>query len=364
MFNDGGVVSTSSAADGAGGGRGGWIDYLAEECDVRLKASAAAGMMEEYTPEGNPGRFCGEMDVSRHDSDDMPNPGENRFRRYVFDSLAARLAGLVTGAETVNFFYDFLFVKEPGTGEVTRWHQDEPYWAVTGEHVCSVWMPLDPVPKETCLEFVAGSHRWNQTFAPIRFADGQPYQPTTLPLLPDIEAERNASAHAGTDTGGAVGGGDGGGSKHRILSWEMQPGDCLVFHSRVLHCAPPNASTVHRRRALSTRWCGERSRYAAPSGCVGIGYPNFEVPLVDGGSMVCPAFPIVWPRSHPERPRYDPNRRSCGGGGGTNELLPEDVAAAYERLRTEQASKYSLQDREGGQARSSSAMMRRDAQMH
>jgi hypothetical protein len=43
---------------------------------------------------------------------------------------------------------------------------------------------------------------------------------------------------------------------------------------------------VHRRRALSTRWCGERSTYAAPSGCVGIGYPNFEVPLVDGGSMV------------------------------------------------------------------------------
>jgi hypothetical protein len=24
----------------------------------------------------------------------------------------------------------------------------------------------------------------------------------------------------------------------------LEPGDCLVFHSRVLHCAPPNASTV------------------------------------------------------------------------------------------------------------------------
>ena len=104
-----------------------WVEYLGEECDVRLAASAAAGMMEEYTPAGNPGRFCGEMDVSRRDSEGMAK-GENRFRRYVFESPAARLAGTVTGAETVNFFYDFLFVKEPGTTEVTRWHQDETYW--------------------------------------------------------------------------------------------------------------------------------------------------------------------------------------------------------------------------------------------
>jgi len=125
--------------------------------------------------------------------------------------------------------------------------------------VCSVWLPLDPVPRETCLEFVAGSHRWNETFAPIRFADGQPYQPTTLPLLPDIESERceefaaaaatTVAAAAGTrtevDTDDKGRGVDGVRTrKHRILSWELEPGDCLVFHSRVLHCAPPNASTV------------------------------------------------------------------------------------------------------------------------
>ena len=232
--------------------------------------------------------------------------------------------------------HSFVVVSSPI--HTTRWHQDEPYWAVKGEQVCSVWCPLDPIPKETCLEFVAGSHRWNKTFAPIRFADGAPYEPTTLPLLPDIEAERDDEA------GGDGEGDNAGNKKHRILSWELQPGDCLVFHSRVLHCAPPNASTVHRRRALSTRWCGERSTYAAPSGCEGIGYPNFEVPLVDGDRMLCPAFPIVWPRSHPERPRYDPARGSGADekGDGTNELLPAGVAAAYEKLRKEQASKYSL----------------------
>ena len=85
---------------------GGWIEYLAEECDVRLKASASVGMMEEYTPPGNPGRFCGEMDVSRHDSHAVPIKGENRFRRYVFDSPAARLAGQARFVSTLTHTRD------------------------------------------------------------------------------------------------------------------------------------------------------------------------------------------------------------------------------------------------------------------
>lgn len=201
------------------------------------------------------------------------------------------------------------------------------FLAVRGEQVCSVWLPLDPIPKETCLEFVAGSHRWNQTFAPIRFADGVPYEPVTLPLLPDVESER---------------------SSHNILSWEMRPGDCLVFHSRVLHRAPPNASKVLRRRAISTRWCGEHSMYAAPRGCVGVGYPNFEVPLSDGESMVCPAFPIVWPRDHPKRPAYDPEAPPLEDGD--NELLPPVLATEYEKKRRAQARMYSLSASEDTQS--------------
>jgi hypothetical protein len=47
------------------------------------------------------------------------------------------------GSDYSAFLYDQLFVKEPQTKE------DRPYWAVTGEHICSVWVPLDPVKKET-----------------------------------------------------------------------------------------------------------------------------------------------------------------------------------------------------------------------
>ena len=31
---------------------------------------------------------------------------------------------------SVDFFYDQLFVKEPGTAHPTPWHQDQPYWPV------------------------------------------------------------------------------------------------------------------------------------------------------------------------------------------------------------------------------------------
>src|SRR3546814_7685428 len=82
----------------------------------------------------------------------------------------------------VNFFYDQLLVKEPGTAERTPWHQDQPYWAVAGRQVCSLWVPFDPVPEETCVEYVAGSHDWPE-FSPYHFADGTPYANTGLPPL-------------------------------------------------------------------------------------------------------------------------------------------------------------------------------------
>jgi hypothetical protein len=48
------------------------------------------------------------------------------------------------GSSAVNFFYDQLFVKEPGTTERTPWHQDQPYWALQGSQICSVWVRYEP----------------------------------------------------------------------------------------------------------------------------------------------------------------------------------------------------------------------------
>lgn len=233
-----------------------WIELLREAVEVAL---AELGPHAEEYAKGE-GRFFGDLDLwQRH----AP------FRRFVLESPAAEIAGRVMGASKVNFFYDQLLVKEPGTAERTPWHQDQPYWAVEGRQVCSIWLPLDPVAKETCVEYVAGSHEW-AAFSPYHFADGTPYRDTGLPVLPDIEAERE---------------------RHRIVSFAMEPGDCLVFQAMIVHGAPANRS-ANRRRALATRWTGDDARYCVRQGEVAI--PTSDPGLRHGDVMDCDLFPVVW----------------------------------------------------------------------
>lgn len=237
-----------------------WIEDLRHGVDLAM--SQPGPNAEEYTKPGSSGRFFGDLDLaSRHEI----------FRRFVFSSPAAQLAGEVMGAGKVNFFYDQLLVKEPGTGERTPWHQDQPYWAVTGWQVCSIWLPLDVVSRQSCVEYVAGSHRWGQSFNPQAFLDHRPYQGTGLPPLPDIDAERD---------------------RHRMLSWDLEPGDCLIFQAMIVHGAAGNASSTHRRRAFSTRWCGDDARFSRRAGEVAI--PTSDPGLADGALLDCEMFPVAW----------------------------------------------------------------------
>ena len=236
-----------------------WIEYLREAVDAVLAAPGSHA--EEYTAPGRSGRFFGDLDLWKR----LP-----AFRDYVMHSPAAPIAGEIMGTHKINIFYDQLLVKEPLTAERTPWHQDQPYWAVEGFQVCSVWLPLDTVPEETCVAFVRGSHRWGP-HCPQHFSDGTPYRDKTLPPLPDIDA------------GG-----------YDILRWALEPGDCLVFQAMIVHGAPGNASARHRRRALSTRWTGDDARYVKPAGEVAI--PLTDPGLAQGAAMDSAAFPVVWRR--------------------------------------------------------------------
>jgi ectoine hydroxylase-related dioxygenase (phytanoyl-CoA dioxygenase family) len=42
-----------------------------------------------------------------------------------------------------------------------------------------------------------------------------------------------------------------------MLSWDMQPGDCLVHSGFTIHGAAGNSTPNTRRRALATRWVGD-----------------------------------------------------------------------------------------------------------
>ncbi|WP_084421581.1 phytanoyl-CoA dioxygenase family protein [Henriciella litoralis] len=235
-----------------------WLDLVERAIDEALRHPGPDA--ERYGPAGAE-RFFGDLDMwTRQES----------FRDFILKSPAGKLAGLIMGSSTSTFFYDQMLVKEPGTQQRTPWHQDQPYWAVSGRQVCSIWLPVDSVPKDVALEFVAGSHNWGQAYNPAHFADGSPYDGTGLPELPDIEAARD---------------------NYDILSWDVEPGDCLIFQAMLVHGAPANPK-AGRRRVLSTRWLGDDARYTVPKGEVAI--PTTKPDLADGAPYSGALYPTVW----------------------------------------------------------------------
>jgi len=246
-----GVVMLKSMFDS------GWIEFLREATEIAM--SNPGPNAEEYAK--GSGRFFGDLDLARR------HPS---FAEFVHQSPAAEIAGTIMASSKVNFFYDQLLVKEPGTAEPTPWHQDQPYWAVSGRQVASIWLPMDTVKLESSLKYVAGSHRWG-AHNPHNFIDDSPYEGTGLPELPDINANPE---------------------KYEILGWDMEPGDCLVFQAMIVHGSAGNSSMQNRRRALATRWTGDDARYAIKPGRVAI--PTRDPGLQDGDEMDSPDFPVIW----------------------------------------------------------------------
>ncbi|KAK4297526.1 hypothetical protein Pmani_030063 [Petrolisthes manimaculis] len=200
------------------------------------------------------------------------------FSKYVWESPAAALAARLMKSHEVSFYHEHVLNKEPNTNKHTPWHQDQSYYPIDGDKVCSLWMPVDPVPKNTSLQFVQGSHLWDHWFFPRKFATESNYlleetgdgtagrQYHDVPIQ-DIEA-----------------------GKWPILQWECQPGDVVVFHMRTLHGASGNTSSTTHRRVLSTRWLGDDAVLARRPWQVS---PPITGGLNFGQRAVCDTFPLV-----------------------------------------------------------------------
>ncbi|HZP99391.1 MAG TPA: phytanoyl-CoA dioxygenase family protein [Reyranella sp.] len=241
----------------------GWIERLRTAIDRDI---AAPGPNATNFAEGSTaGTFFGDMFMWRQDAD---------FRAAALESPAGSIAARLMGASRADFFYDQLFVKEPGTAHPTPWHQDQPYWPVKGWQIPSVWIALDHVDRSNgAVAFVAGSHKWGVNFRPTPFRKGHEVKFTSSDLvqIPDIDADR---------------------SNYDIKWWEMEAGDCLVFHAMIVHGAPGNSTPSARRRGLALRYTGDDVRYDPRPG-------TFQFPhkpdLAPGAKMECALFPKAWP---------------------------------------------------------------------
>ena len=172
--------------------------------------------------------------------------GIAEYREFVFHSPAAQIAGALTGSKTINFFFDAVFVRSAGSQFSTPWHQDEPYWSVDGYDTCTIWMPLVEVKRENALAFVPGSHRNASIFDQYNFGELNPDGKTDVDqvdfsgiaehAIPDIDADPD---------------------RYGVVSWDMQPGDCVVFNSRILHGGSGKLDEDRELSVFTSKWLGD-----------------------------------------------------------------------------------------------------------
>ena len=266
------VQLTSAAAqlraDGVAVLRGVFSDWVTTlQAGVERNMAEPGPHVRHYTPDGQAGYFFGDYCNWQRIAE---------YREFVERSKLGQVAAELMGARQVSFFHEHVLVKEPNTGEPTPWHHDYPYYSVDCAQTASFWIPLDSVAANVCPEFIRGSHQWGKWYVPTRFT-GQEWErglePQGLERIPDIDSRRE---------------------EFDIVSFDLEPGDAVVFDFLTVHGAPPNSSATRRRRAFSARVLGDNPRWAVRSGPTSPPFPELSGTLSHGDSLDGIAqFPII-----------------------------------------------------------------------
>jgi len=195
------------------------------------------------------------------------------MERFIRESAAARIAGELMGSQIVRLYHDHVLVKEPGTKQRTPWHQDIPYYNVDGRMNISMWCPVDPVARESTLEFVAGTHL-GPWFMPRSFLDGQAkwFPEGSLVEMPDFAADPE---------------------RFPVIGWELEPGDAVFFHMLTVH-GSGGVSGSTRRRVLSVRFLGDDMVHAVRPWRTSPPFPGLVDELPDRAPLDHPLFPVLW----------------------------------------------------------------------
>ncbi len=197
------------------------------------------------------------------------------YREVIFHSRLPSVAAELMGSRTVRLHHDHMLTKQPATRQKTPWHQDQPYYNIEGRQNVSLWIPVDPVPRESSLELVAGSHLGPWLMPRSFMANEAKWFPEgSLADLPDVDADRSA---------------------HRVLSWAVEPGDAVAFHMLTLH---GSMGSVARRRVFSVRFIGDDARHAPRSWKTSPEFPGLAQRLATGAAFDDPLFPVVYPISN------------------------------------------------------------------
>lgn len=243
-----------------------WVDPLRKGLERNLASPESYRFPAESTSADAPGRFFD----SYCNWNLIPE-----FEQFVFYSGAAALAGKAMQASYAQFFHEHVFMKEAGTQRPTPFHQDIPYYCVSGDQGISVYVALDPVDEDMAVKYVKGSHRWGKTY---------------LPKVWLTDADFNVDDE-GYD--GAVPDIMGHSYLYDLAHWQLEPGDTILFDFKTIHGTTEGVMR-DKRSAFSTRWMGDDMRYLARTGETSPPYINTE--MENGDRMREDWFPVIWRR--------------------------------------------------------------------
>jgi phytanoyl-CoA hydroxylase len=139
--------------------------------------------------------------------------------------VAARLKQLLgPNIELSQAHHNCVMTKNPGYSSVTNWHQDIRYWSYERPDLISVWLALGrEFSANGCLLVLPGTH--NMEFARGRLDDA-------LFLHPEVEDNRRLIQ-----------------TRREV---ELECGDVLFFHCRLLHAAGNNQTAETKFSLVST----------------------------------------------------------------------------------------------------------------
>jgi ectoine hydroxylase-related dioxygenase (phytanoyl-CoA dioxygenase family) len=195
------------------------------------------------------------------------------FAAFVRETSIAEAVGQVIGAETIRMYHDHLFSKPPLSPAIMPWHCDETAWPVSGEMAPNIWTAFTPVNQENGrVEYIGGWHRHcvenglTFGFAPD-MADG---------LCPNFETERDNPDFP-----------------FCFITFDMEPGDSVIFHPHTPHFSKGNDSATLARTGLAVRLFGDDVRWRNAPYKAKI--PGIEV-LPEGAQPDDDLLPILWRR--------------------------------------------------------------------
>lgn len=158
---------------------------------------------------------------------DTPHFRDERLLKFLLSDEVLDLVEPFIGPN-IGLWSSHFICKEPLIGKQTPWHEDSAYWKgrlSRYDKIVTVWLAIDHSRKENgCMRVIPGTH--GNGFSEYEQVDGNEN-------IFDTEIKTIDESKA--------------------VYFELEPGECSLHDSRIIHGAPPNKSPYRR--------CGYTMRY-------------------------------------------------------------------------------------------------------